>query len=306
MTVLECRRVTRRFRSGRRRTLALNDCSFSAETGEILGVVGPNGAGKTTLLRLIAGELPASSGDLLVAGCRAGTAAARREVGYAADPPSAPLELSGTEWLSYLASHRVGSAHARTRLVTRVVDLAELDAFAGKRIVTYSRGMMQRLALAAAVIGAGSVLVLDETLSGIDPLVQRRLRHQMAAFAATGKLVIVASHDLSTVERVATRVLVLVHGQPAADVATSRLVGERVAELTLTGSALATVDRLLIRFPGAVRTGQGLAVPLFGGLSVEQVLVACRQDRVPIAASRVRYRALEDILVGAAGEEPAP
>jgi ABC-2 type transport system ATP-binding protein len=305
MTVLECRQVTRRFGAGRRRAVALDDCSFNAETGEILGVVGPNGAGKTTLLRLIAGEIPASSGDLLVAGHRAGTAAARWEVGYAGDPPLAPLELSGTEWLSYLASHRASSAQERTRLVTSVVDLAELDAFAGRRIVAYSRGMMQRLALAAATIGAGSVLLLDETLSGIDPLVQRRLRHQVAAFAATRKLVIIASHDLATIERVATRVLVLVRGRPAADVATSRLIGERVAELTLTGSALVAVDRLLARFPGAVRTGQGMAVPLLGGLSVEQVLAACHQDRVPIAASRIRYRALEDILVRVAREESA-
>jgi ABC-2 type transport system ATP-binding protein len=267
-----------------------------------VGVVGPNGAGKTTLLRLIAGEIRASSGGFRVAGERGGTLAARRAVGYAADPPLAPPELSGAEWLNYLASHRSDTPKAGTRLVAQVVELAELDEFVGRRIATYSRGMLQRLALAAAAVGAASVLVLDETLSGIDALVGRRLRHQIAAIAATRKLVIVASHDLATVERVATRVLVLVAGTLRADVAVGRLVGERVAELTLTGSALAGVDRVLLRFPGAVRTGQGLAVPLRGGRNVEQVLEACRQDRIPIAASRVRYRALEDILVAAAGD----
>jgi hypothetical protein len=98
-------------------------------------------------------------------------------------------------------------------------------------------------------------------------------------------------------------VLVLVRGVIRADVPTARLVAERVAEITLTGSALAGVGRLLSRYRGSVRTGAGLAVPLSGGLTVEQVLAACRQDRIAVAASRVRYRALEDILVDAVGAD---
>jgi ABC-2 type transport system ATP-binding protein len=281
----------------------LDRCSFTADRGEIIGVVGPNGAGKTTLLRLIAGEIPASSGQLTVCGHRAGTVAARRAVGFAADPPLAPPLLTGAEWLSYLASHRVASPQERAHVVSWASEIAEMNGFAERRIGALSRGMTQRLGLAAAVATKSPVLVLDETLSGIDPLVQRRLRHQIASLASTGRLVMVASHDLAVVERLATRVLVLADGRLRADVQTMALVNERVAELTLSGSALATVDQMLARFRGAVRTGQGLAVPLVRGTSVEQVLAACRQYRIPVAASRVRYRALEDILVSAVGRE---
>lgn len=301
MSLVVAQDVTRAFGSGRRQREALRGCSFEAAGGEIVGIVGPNGAGKTTLLRLVAGDLGLSSGSLFVAGVRAGTRAARRCVGVAPDPPLVPPELTGMEWLSYLASHRARSGAEAARLVADAVELAELTEFAGRGTAAYSRGMLQRLALAAATIAGTDVVVLDETLGGVDPLVHRRLRHQVAGLAERGRLVLIASHDLGAVERLATRVLVLVRGAIRADVPTARLVTERVAEITLTGSSLAGVGRLLSRYRGSVRTGVGVAVPLTGGLTVEQVLASCRQDRIAVAASRVRYCALEDILVAAVG-----
>lgn len=300
MTLLDGRNVRHVYGCGRRRD-AVCGVSFTAEPGEIVGLVGPNGAGKTTLLRLIAGELSLTSGALMVAGHRAGTRAARQQVGFAPDPPIAPSELSGIEWLTYLGSHAMASAAERGRAVSSALELAELESFAGRRIATYSRGMMQRLALAAAAVADPAVLLLDETLAGVDPLVHRRLRHRIARLAGQGKLLVIASHDLATVERLATRVLVVWGGRLRADVSTTCLLTERVAELTLSGSALATVDRMLVRYGGAMRTGAGIAIPLRGGLTVEQVLADCRDQRIAVAASRVRYRALEDIFLEAAG-----
>jgi hypothetical protein len=91
----------------------------------------------------------------------------------------------------------------------------------------------------------------------------------------------------------------------AADVSIAELMGERVAELVLSGGSLAAAGRLQVRFRGAMRTGRGIDVPLRHGLSLEAVLAACREARVPVAESRVRYRALEDILMRAvaAGRE---
>jgi len=303
MKCIECRGVTRTFGAGARKRVALHDCSFVADPGEIVGVVGPNGAGKTTLLRLVAGEILPTAGDVLVLGRRAATRSARRVVGFASDPPLTPAELTCLEWLSYLASHRAGSRQERARLVTWAVGFAEVSDFAGRRIGTLSRGMHQRLALAAAAVAGSAALVLDETLSGVDPLVQRRLRFQIARLAATGRLILIASHDLGALERLATRVLVLCGGRVRADERMADLMAQRVAELTLSGSSLASVDRVLQRFTGAVRTGHGVAVPLRCGATVEQVLAACGEERIPVAASRVRYRALEDILVAAAGGE---
>jgi ABC-2 type transport system ATP-binding protein len=273
--------------------------SFEADAGEVVGIVGPNGAGKTTLLRLIAGELPITVGELSVDGCRAGTRRARRVVGVASDPPLAPPELTGEEWLTYLASHRALSGRARTDRVRWAIELAELEEFAGRRVAEYSRGMAQRLALACAALAGECVVVLDEVLSGVDPLVHRRLRGKVAALATRQRVVMIASHDLATIERLATRVLVLWEGRLVADVSTASLVTDRVAELSVAGSSDNGVRWLLDRFPGAVRTPSGIAVPLTRGLTMEQLLAACREARIAVGASRVRFRALEDILVAA-------
>jgi ABC-2 type transport system ATP-binding protein len=301
MTLVACRELAREFGRGSRRRAALGPCSFGAERGEIIGIVGPNGAGKTTLLRLLAGELAPTAGDVTIGGFRAGTAAARRTVGFAEDPPLAPPELSGVEWLSYLAAHHAYRPAQRVARLRWAIEFGQVGEFVGRRIGEYSRGMMQRLAIAAAGLLARSVLLLDEALSGVDPLVSRDLRHTLAGFAATGRLVMVASHDLGAIERLATRVLVLSCGKVVSDVSTAVLLKERVLELALNGGGLGRSEWLLVRYAGATRTGDGVAVPLTHGLSVEAVLAACRAERIPVAATRVRYRALEDLLVAAEG-----
>lgn len=299
MNLLTCATLKRSFGA----CVALDGVSFQASAGEIVGVVGPAGAGKTTLFRVLSGDLRLDEGNALVGGHRAGTREARLLVGLASDPPIAPAQLTGLEWLNYLASHRARSPAERTDLVRAAVELGELQEFAGRRTAGYSRGMAQRLELAAAALCARKVVLLDETLSGMDPLVARALRGRIQRLAAEGTLVLLASHDLSTVEQLATRALVLWRGRLAADVAMSSLLAERVAELSLNGGSLASADWLLHRFAGARRTGEGVAVPLLGGLRIEQVLAESHAQRIAVAASRVRYRRLEDILVAAAERE---
>ncbi len=277
----------------------LDGIELSAADGEIVGLVGPRGSGKTALLRLIVGELPPSRGQVRIGGYAAGSIVARGLVGYAANPPLVPPELTGFEWLRYVASHCARTAAERLDLIRSAIELGVLAEFVGRRVANYSRGMAQRLALASAALCARKVVLLDESLGGTDPIVARQLRLNLSRLAAGGRLVILASHDLSTVEQLATRAVVLSGGRIAADISMAALLGERLVELSLNGSALADSGWLLHRFRGSTRTGDGVAIPLRSGLSVEQVLEECRAQRLAVVASRVRYRRLEDILVAA-------
>ena len=302
MTVLQVDGASKVYGSGRSRRIAVDNCDFQCSSGEIIGVIGPNGAGKTTLLRMIAGETTISSGTISVRGLRAGTRLARRAVGYVGDPPLLPAELSGTEWLKYVCSQRASHPRERTALHQWAVELADLEDFAGRRISEYSRGMVHRLALASAAVAGSELLVFDEALSGTDPLVARRLRYTVSRLAATGRCIVLASHDLSTLERIATRVLVLWRGRLVSDLSIARLANERVAELSIAGSGMDNRERLLERFAGSAITDDGVSIPLTHGVTIEQAIAVCRAERIPVAASRVRYRALEDILVQASIE----
>jgi len=277
--------------------VALDECSCECHPGEIVGVIGPNGAGKTTLLRMIAGETRVSSGEILVMGARAGTRTARRAVGYVGDPPLLPGELSGVEWLKYISCHRASHPRNRTALLLRAIELADLRDFVGRKIAEYSRGMVQRLALATAAVLGSDILVLDEVLSGIDPLLARGLRSTISRLASTGKTIVIASHDLAALERVAARVLILQSGRLVCDVSVARLANERIAELSLSGPGFNRRGRLLDRFSGATTTEEGVAIPLVQGVTMEQALAVCHSERIPVAGSRIRHRALEDILV---------
>lgn len=297
MTIVAVHEATKQWTRSRGRWLGIDCISFEVDRGEIVGVVGPNGAGKSTLLRALSGTARLTRGSMVIDGYRVGTRGARRAFGYAADPPLMPAELSGYEWLQYVASHRATSRGHRLRLTQWALELIEGESFADRRIGTYSRGMAQRLAFGAAAIAGERVFALDETLTGVDPIVHRQLRNRIRELGGAGRVVLVASHDLATIERVATRVLVLVEGRLVADVSTATLLDRRVAEVTVTGDARVAAERLLAHYPDGRPTQLGVLIPLRRGLSIEHVLATCRDERLPIAQSRIRYETLEDIVL---------
>ncbi|HEX9690959.1 MAG TPA: ABC transporter ATP-binding protein [Gemmatimonadales bacterium] len=294
---IEIQRASKAFGPAWRRRRALHAVSLTVHGGEIVGVVGPNGAGKTTLLQLIAGDLRPDSGSVHVDRRWAGTREARAVLGYAADPPVLAPQLSGLRWLRYFAAHRASSRAEQQRLVRWAIECTGLESQLLRRTGVLSRGAAQRLALAAAALAGSRALVLDELLSGVDPLAHRVLRAQLCALARAGRALVVASHDLASLERVVTRVIVLDRGKVRADVAISEVLAERIAEVVFTPSAGAGLERVRARFPMAVPMDDGLAVPLRRGVTLEAVLSACRAERLSVAASRVRHGALEDLFV---------
>lgn len=218
--------VTRRFG----RVEALRGISFQVGAGEFVGLIGHNGAGKSTAIRVMTGQIPPSSGRAEVTGLSVADnpRLVRARVGYAPENPVLYEYLTAREFLSFIAEVRSASN------LEEALDVADLGADADRLIREYSQGMRRRTALAAAVLGRPPVLVLDEALNGLDPPSAARVKGVLARLCAEGHAVLLSTHVLETVERVASRVVMLAHGRIVADEPVARLGTDGLERLFLT------------------------------------------------------------------------
>jgi ABC-2 type transport system ATP-binding protein len=196
---------------------AVRDLSFRVAAGEVVGLVGPNGAGKTTTLRSVAGIIAPTAGRIEVAGVDLGTdpVAAKRALAFVPDEPHLFEYLTVDEHLAFVARlYGVTDAADRSVRLLEELELADRRAsFPGE----LSRGMRQKLAIACGLLHDPRALLLDEPLTGLDPLGIRRMKATIVRRAAGGTAVILSSHLLHLVEEVCTRVLVVVRGRIVAE-----------------------------------------------------------------------------------------
>jgi len=210
-TRLEFVEVTRTF--GRRR--ALNRVSLAADAGTITALLGHNGAGKSTLLSIAATLLQPSSGTVRYGDhTGTGSAALRARIGMLGHDLYLYPELSAAENLRFFA--RLYSLPDVEAVVARGVDRAGQAARAEEPVSGFSRGMRQRLALERALIHEPRLLLLDEPFTGLDEAAREALRDRLRAARAAGTIVILTTHDLAAIERLADRSVTLVDGRLAA------------------------------------------------------------------------------------------
>ena len=286
--------VTRR-RRHRRDAAPVADVSLEVAAGEITALVGPHGSGKTTLLGIAAGLLAPDAGTVTVVGVPAGTPAARAALGYAPEAPVFPPTLSVREVLGYFARfHAAGTA--RRGLVAAALERAGLEGAAERRAAGLPLPVARRLALAQAALGHRRILLLDETLSGVDAVGRRAMCERVRDLAACGVAVLLASSDLVVVEQLAARVLVMRDGRVVRAAPTAALMGELVLEILLDAPPAAPP-------PGFRITPYGLQADL-GTRSAEAALALCRAHRLAVRASRVRGRTLEDAVLDALRDRP--
>ena len=193
--------------------VALSELSCSFGPG-VTGLLGPNGAGKSTLMRAVVGLTGVNTGRVLVEGRDPRTdRAVHRRIALVPEDEAVPAQLTARELVRYVADlHGVDDASAPDAALEAVDMLPAAD----RRLRGFSKGMRQRAKVAAALVTDPHVLVLDEPLNGADPVQRLRLTELFRRLGADGRTVIVSSHVLSEVERLADRVLVLIHGRLAA------------------------------------------------------------------------------------------
>jgi len=199
------------------------------EEGELVGMLGPNGAGKSTLVKIAVGLVRATRGRAEVAGARAGSRAARAELGYLAELFRFPGWYTADEVLQLhqRLAHSDGGAAERGRLL----ELVALDDARGRRVDGMSKGMQQRLGIAQALVGTPRVLVLDEPTSALDPAGRRVVRVLLEEMRDRGVSVLLNSHLLSEIELVCDRVAILLGGEVVAAGTPSELAQSRGVEL---------------------------------------------------------------------------
>jgi ABC-2 type transport system ATP-binding protein len=245
--VLEFDNITKEYRScaSKRRLRALDGFSLAVEAGEIFGFLGPNGAGKSTAIHLAMGFMLPTSGGGRLLGERFGHAGTRRRVGFLAE--SVALYHRRAERLVrfYGALNWMGGTHLKNR-AREVLELVGLQDHVNRNAGKFSRGMLQRVGLAQAMINDPELLILDEPTSALDPLARVMVRELLLSARSAGKTIFLSSHLLSEVELVCDRVAMLHRGRLA------RL--GRTADLLQAGEQTEIVVRAIAitEFEGAV------------------------------------------------------
>jgi ABC-2 type transport system ATP-binding protein len=219
--MLELRNVSKRYSS----IPAVENVSFCAHAGEVTGYLGPNGSGKSTTMKMITGLIAMNSGAVLFDGkpIHSDLMAYKQRLGYVPEEPYLYTHLSGAEYLVMVAQLR----NLAPRLATARIDgLLRLFALYDDRhvaISAYSKGMRQKILLAAALLHNPDLLLLDEPFSGLDVGSSLILRSLIAELAARGKVVLFSSHELETVERISAHIVILHRGKIVADDSIERL-----------------------------------------------------------------------------------
>lgn len=193
---------------------SLQGCSLKVRQGETFGVLGPNGAGKTTLLKILLGIVRPTAGSGTLLGRPLGDRAVRQYVGYLPENPYFYDTLTAWEFLTYIASLFDLREPDRSHRIVQLLDWVGLPQAAARRklLRQYSKGMLQRVGMAQALVGNPEVVFLDEPMSGLDPLGRYQMREIILALKAQGKTIFFNSHILSDVEQICDRVAILCQG----------------------------------------------------------------------------------------------
>ncbi|MGA2907651.1 MAG: ABC transporter ATP-binding protein [Terracidiphilus sp.] len=213
--MLELRNVSKHF-SG---IPAVDDVSFCARPGEVTGYLGPNGSGKTTTMKMITGLIEMTFGHILFEGkpIQDDLIAYKRRMGYVPEEPYLYTHLSGAEYLTMVAQLRDLPPQESSERIDGLLRLLSLHDDRHASISGYSKGMRQKILIAAALLHNPDLILLDEPFSGLDVGSSLTLRSLIQELAARGKVVLFSSHELDTVERVSTRVVILHRGKLVAD-----------------------------------------------------------------------------------------
>jgi ABC-2 type transport system ATP-binding protein len=287
-------------------TIGLDALSLEVQRGEVLGLLGPNGAGKTTTLKLLTGLLKPSRGNAWLFGESVEHPRSRKRLGFLPEQPYFYDYLSGLEYLEFAARLSGLSGRDAARRARHWLSRVGLGERPSLRLRKYSKGMLQRLGLAAALVHDPDLLILDEPMSGLDPFGRRDVRELILEQRARGVTVLFSSHILPDVEMLCDRVAIV--------------LGGRLSRVATVAELVSHTDRVEVRCPGPVvleipREWSGrierleraheTVLALETGEFLNELLAWLIQRGVRVSAVTPQRSSLEELFLATAREERA-
>jgi ABC-type multidrug transport system ATPase subunit len=279
-----------------KKTQALRGLDFEVPAGQVTGFLGPNGAGKTTTFRALLGLTRPQAGEIEILGMAspARLNEITKKVGVIVEEPGLIKPLSGTVNLQ-VAAETLGFGHDR---IPEMLEFVGLTADSGRRVEEYSKGMRQRLALAAAMLGNPELLLLDEPLDGLDPAGQHVFKERLRALADEGRTVVVSSHDLADIEALADYVVVISHGRLVTQGSLESMLDSGGTRVTVSDPDSA-MNVLVAAGLTCQRDGQAVIVDSQDGSTITRVLATAGMYPSEIRPER---SSLESVFLGMTGD----
>ena len=315
--VIEIRDLRKVYRTPfrRRKVEALSGISLEVRQGEIFGFLGPNGAGKTTTIRVLMGLIAATGGSAKIFGHPIPSRQARMRLGFLPEQPYFYDYLTVGELLDLTGRLFGLDAATRARRAAQLIDRVGLGRARDQSLKKFSKGMMQRAGLAQALMNDPDLVVLDEPMSGLDPIGRKEVRDLIVELHDQGKTVFFSSHILTDVEAVADRVAIVARGQIRAQGAPTELVQQTILGTDVVlrlpeaaDEAERTVGALADRARSVRRSAGEVILSVAPDQDVDDILAAARTAGGRVVAVTPRHETLEDLFLRQidAAKEAAP
>ncbi len=273
--------------------------------GQVYGLLGPNGAGKSTLIHLLMGFLLPDRGSIKVFGKAPGTQSER--IGYLPERLRYHVHYSGREYLRFMGRFSSMPHQQLERRISELLQLVDMEEAADRRMKRYSKGMLQRIGIAQALLSDPELLLIDEPSSGLDPAGQYEIQEILVNLREHGHTIMLCSHQLDEISQICDRVGILVQGQLAAETDLATLPGQSGITITLVELPAEDLDFALRSIDPAIsRAGRRITVPEVTPMLQKQVLQLLIEEGFTVASLQPTIGTLRDLYLHVVKGNPPP
>jgi len=301
--IVEIDNLTKDYETGfwrKRKTRALDGLSLTVESGQIFGFLGANGAGKTTTLKVLMRLIYPTAGTARILDRDIGDVAMHARIGYLPENPYFYDYLTAREFLNYCGELFGLNRDTRERRTKELLTLVNLETKGWDRqLRKFSKGMLQRVGLAQALVNDPEIVFLDEPMSGLDPVGRREVRDLIASLRTQGKTVFMCSHILSDIEVLCDSVAILKHGRLAhsGSLAELRSGEANTVEVIATGADAEVLKQQLGQRATVTTTASGLRIEVANESEVDAVINALRHARGKLVSVQPVRQSLEELFL---------